>query len=48
MSLARLWRRQGTRGSEGRDRLAALYHSYTEGLATPDLVAARSLLDELN
>jgi len=45
-SLARLWREQGRRG-EGRDLLAPLYGSFTEGLDTPDLKDAKALLDEL-
>jgi tetratricopeptide (TPR) repeat protein len=45
-SLARLWRRQG-RGSDARTALAAVYNSYTEGFATPDLVDAEALLKQL-
>jgi predicted ATPase len=43
-SLARLWQRQHRR-EEARSALAAVYGSYTEGFATPDLVDARALLE---
>ena len=46
MSLARLWQRQGRR-DEARDALATVYRTYTEGFTTPDLVAARVLLERL-
>jgi predicted ATPase len=46
MSLARLWQRQG-RSSEGRDALAAIYGTYTEGFTTRDLLCAAAQLDEL-
>jgi len=46
VSLARLWQRQGRR-SEARDALAAVYRTYTEGFATPDLVDAKTLLETL-
>jgi predicted ATPase len=46
MSLARLWQRQGRR-DEARAALASVYGAYTEGLATPDLVDAASLLESL-
>ena len=46
MSLARLWQRQGKR-TEARQVLAPLYSWFTEGLDTPDLQAARALLQEL-
>ena len=46
MSLVRLWHRQG-RCAEARAALAAVYGAYTEGLATPDLVDAASLLESL-
>jgi predicted ATPase len=46
VSLARLWQRQGRR-DEAREALAAVYHTYTEGFATPDLVDARVLLESL-
>ena len=45
-SLARLWQRQG-RSEEAHGALAAVYGSYTEGFATPDLVEARVLLESL-
>lgn len=45
-SLANLWLEQGNR-QEGRDVLAPVHACFTEGLTTPDLVAARSLLDRL-
>ena len=41
-SLARLWQRQG-RSEEARGALAAVYGSYTEGFAMPDLVDAKAL-----
>jgi hypothetical protein len=46
MSLARLWQRQ-TRREEARTTLAAVYATYTEGFATPDLVDATTLLEKL-
>jgi predicted ATPase len=46
MSLARLWQRQGRR-AEARGALAAVYGTYTEGFATPDLVDATALLQSL-
>jgi hypothetical protein len=46
MSLARLWQRQARR-DEARGALAAVYATYTEGLATPDLVDAATLLESL-
>jgi predicted ATPase len=45
-SLARLWRDQDRRTAT-RDLLAPVYGWFTEGLATPDLRAAKALLDEL-
>jgi predicted ATPase len=45
-SLARLWRDQGKR-SEARDVLAPVYGWFNEGFDTPDLKAAKALLDEL-
>jgi predicted ATPase len=45
-SLARLWQQQGRR-EEARAALAAVYDGYTEGFTTPDLVAARALLESL-
>jgi class 3 adenylate cyclase/tetratricopeptide (TPR) repeat protein len=46
MSLARLRADQGGR-EEARRLLAAVYDGFTEGLDTPDLVAARELLAQL-
>ena len=46
MSLARLWGEQGRR-AEARALLAPVYGWFTEGFATPDLKAAKMLLDEL-
>jgi len=45
-SLARLLRDQG-RLSEARGLLAPAYASFTEGFALPDLIEARTLLEEL-
>jgi predicted ATPase len=45
-SLARLWRDQGKR-NEARDLLVPIYGWFTEGFDTPDLQAAKNLLDEL-
>jgi predicted ATPase/DNA-binding winged helix-turn-helix (wHTH) protein len=45
-SLARLWLRQG-RYRQAHTLLAPIYQRFTEGHATPDLKAARRLLDEL-
>jgi DNA-binding winged helix-turn-helix (wHTH) protein/predicted ATPase len=46
-SLARLWRDHGRRAA-ARDLLAPVYGWFIEGLATPDLKAAKTLLDELD
>jgi predicted ATPase len=46
VSLCRLWQEQGRR-EEARERLAAIYDWFTEGFETPDLLAARDLLGEL-
>jgi predicted ATPase len=46
VSLARLWRDQGRR-AEARDLLAPVYGWFTEGFDTPDLKAAKALLEEL-
>jgi hypothetical protein len=46
ISLARLLQRQG-KGAEARQQLAAIYGWFTEGFDTPDLQAARRLLEEL-
>ncbi|MGY3035664.1 putative ATPase [Bradyrhizobium sp. USDA 4354] len=45
-SLARLWREQD-RYAEARDLLGPLYSQFTEGFATPDLEAARTILREI-
>lgn len=45
-SLAQLWRDQGRR-EEARDLLAPIYGWFTEGFGTPDLKAAKALLEEL-
>jgi predicted ATPase len=42
-SLARLWQQQGRR-DEAHAALAAVYNSFTEGFALPDLVEAKELL----
>ncbi|MSO75726.1 MAG: adenylate/guanylate cyclase domain-containing protein [Alphaproteobacteria bacterium] len=44
--LVRLWRDEGRR-DEARDLLAPLYGWFAEGLDTPDLVEAKTLLDSL-
>jgi DNA-binding winged helix-turn-helix (wHTH) protein/predicted ATPase len=45
-SLGRLWRDQGRRAA-ARDLLAPVYGWFTEGFATPDFIAAKALLEEL-
>jgi predicted ATPase len=45
-SLARLWQ-QKDKVAAARSQLAALYQWFTEGFDTPDLQAAKALLDEL-
>jgi predicted ATPase len=45
-SLARLWRDQG-KPAEARELLAPVYGSFTEGFDTADLIAAKSLLEQL-
>jgi serine/threonine protein kinase/predicted ATPase len=45
-SLARLWQRQGRR-AEAREALRAVYGTYSEGFALPDLVEAAALLETL-
>jgi predicted ATPase len=44
-SLARLWRSIG-RLDDGRELLASVYGRFTEGFATPDLRAAKHILDD--
>jgi predicted ATPase len=46
LSLAKLWRDLGRR-AEAREVLAPFYGWFTEGLDTPDLVAAEVLLKDL-
>ncbi|MDQ5852533.1 MAG: hypothetical protein M3380_10790, partial [Chloroflexota bacterium] len=46
LSLGRLWRRQG-KAAEARQMLLETYGWFTEGFNTPDLQAARALLEEL-
>jgi predicted ATPase len=45
-SLARLWRDHG-RTREAHDLLAPIYHRFTEGFETGDLVAAKALIEAL-
>jgi hypothetical protein len=45
-SLARLWQRQG-RYRQAHELLAPIYQRFTEGHATPDLIAVERLLGEL-
>ena len=45
-SLARLWQTQG-KHRQAWDLLEPVYRQFTEGFATPDLLAVRQLLDEL-
>ncbi|MFL5003022.1 MAG: AAA family ATPase [Xanthobacteraceae bacterium] len=45
--VAKQWHQQG-KGDAARDFLAPIYGWFTEGFDTPDLVAARTLLAELN
>ena len=45
-SLARLWQQQN-KSDEAREKLAAIYHWFTEGFDTKDLQDARALLEEL-
>jgi predicted ATPase len=45
-SLARLWRDQGKR-AEAPELLAPVYNWFTEGLDTPVLQEAKSLLEEV-
>jgi predicted ATPase len=46
VSLARLWGEQGRR-VEARDLLAPVYGWFAEGFDTPDLIKAKTLLEEL-
>jgi len=47
VSLCRLWQKQG-RAAEARQMLAEIYNWFSEGFDTPDLIEARTLLDELS
>ncbi len=47
MSLSRLWQKQGKR-EEARKILEEIYSWFTEGFATPDLIEAKALLEELS
>jgi predicted ATPase len=47
MSLARLMG-ETNRRTEARDLLAPIYATFTEGFERPDLLAAKTLLAELN
>ncbi|MGR9108044.1 MAG: AAA family ATPase [Gammaproteobacteria bacterium] len=46
IDLARLWQRQG-KATQAYELLDGIYSWFTEGFATPDLIEAKSLLDEL-
>jgi predicted ATPase len=46
-SLSRLWLGQG-KGSEGYTLLSPIYSTFTEGLNTPDLIEAKSLIEALS
>ena len=46
-ALAGLWEESG-RTAEARELLAPVYASFSEGLETPDLAAARALLSSLD
>ncbi len=47
VSLCRLWQKQGKKGEEARQLLAAIYGWFTEGFDTPNLKEAKALLEEL-
>jgi predicted ATPase len=47
VSLSRLWEQQG-RKEEARQVLEEIYGWFTEGFDTPDLIEARTLLEELS
>jgi predicted ATPase len=47
VSLSRLWRLQG-KNEAARQMLAEIYGWFTEGFDTPDLQAAKTLLEELS
>jgi hypothetical protein len=46
MDLTRLWKKQG-KTDAARNLLTEIYNWFTEGFETPDLIAARELLEEL-
>jgi adenylate cyclase len=46
-SLSRLWQQQG-KNTQAQDKLAKIYGWFTEGLDTPDLKEAKSLLEEIS
>jgi predicted ATPase len=46
-NLARLWRDQA-RSKEAHELLVSVYDRFTEGFATADLRAARSLIEEMS
>ena len=46
MSLSRLWKKQGKRGTAHRV-LSDLYNRFTEGFNTPDLREARALVEQM-
>jgi len=45
LDLARMWKMQG-KGDEARSLVSQIYNRFTEGFDTPDLQAAKMLLDE--
>ena len=47
VSLGRLWQAQG-KSEAARQMLAEIYHWFTEGFETPDLIEARALLEALS
>ncbi len=47
INLARLWRDQG-KIAEARELVAPVYGWFSEGFDTPDLMYAKTLLDELS
>jgi predicted ATPase/DNA-binding winged helix-turn-helix (wHTH) protein len=47
LELARLWIDQG-QARRARDLIEPIYHRFTEGLATPDLILARRILEQTN
>ncbi|MEJ2710490.1 MAG: tetratricopeptide repeat protein, partial [Anaerolineales bacterium] len=47
IDLARLWNQQG-KANQARELLEQIYGWFTEGFDTPDLIAARALLEEIS